>query len=138
MTTLETLTAEIQKLVPEILELSFGCEIITGNPYPVTHIIRRMSFESVFDDDAYTKDGHTGKWINVRPGATASIVKILGHPITLEHCRIAIRRHFKPPLSPTNDPDHPLIALHYAWKDLEPWESQTEVHTVIEKYLLTK
>lgn len=69
MTHLESITKKLHALLPELLELSFGCEV---SLYSGKH-----KLESVICEH------NKGEWAKV--GSKRDSFKILGHEITLEH-----------------------------------------------------
>lgn len=81
MTTLEQLTKAIQALVPEIMELKFGCRVnvIWGDL-----IVTGKRFEGFWIVD-WSGQVTTDTWIK-----ESSIVEILGRPITLFDCLMAM------------------------------------------------
>lgn len=78
MTPLESLTKKIHALLPELLELSFGCRITTkkwNSNYSIETITGTYHGEFV-EFDCLFRDGRI---------KANEIAEILGHPVTLEH-----------------------------------------------------
>ena len=73
MTHLESLTKKIHALLPELLELSFGCEVSTGG---FTNWIM-LNTEQAVKQEVIGNSWYIGKPLK------GSDHKILGHPITL-------------------------------------------------------
>lgn len=122
MTTLEKLTERVRELVPELMKLSFGCEVQSKRKGQKERVVSeycgRFTTPSMFAGCSKEdiEDGY----------------EILGHPITLEHCRVALVR-----VGGLEDWFKTDTELCNQWKNLEPWEEQAEVHTFLEQYLLT-
>jgi hypothetical protein len=129
---LSELEGVIRDLVPELMKLSFGCRFKRTAD----------SMECVLYEES------DGIWLefyshpNLRSPAKINIKDeaiILGHPITLEHCRVALRRLGNVDLSL----DWSVIAswdreVCERWQDLEPWEKQKQAHEFLYQYLVTK
>jgi hypothetical protein len=78
MTPLESLTAKIHALLPELLELSFGCKYSWTQEVGLERIYT-LGCEEV-----------SNNMVCLRNGQIVKINKILGHPITLEHIMKAV------------------------------------------------
>lgn len=147
---LQKLEAKIRELVPELMELSFGCRIKAYDG----GIYQTISFYSALADYQHPDDKRSRslKVISVKQkkGKTEITIhesdlkqKIIGHPITLEHCRAALRiamiGYAKKAQSITLDIgfiESEVAILSSRWGDLIEWESQTEVHDFLAPYLL--
>ena len=108
------------------MELSFGCRVRTSK-YGF-RALETLTMNYV-DDEKWGMCGREGR-VNRK-----EIIEIIGHPITLEHCRMALRRYEEIPdraqclrIDEAN--------LCQKWIPLQSWESQTEVHEFLKQYLL--
>lgn len=138
---LSELESVIRTLVPESMELSFGCRIsIKGRENQglwmfLSHYVSHYGVQ--FMNAVHPEYGHLHFRVSV-PREYG--YEIIGHPLTLEHCREAVRRSAgKKRPSPTCayfvSRDRDICGL---WQDLEPWESQHDAHEFLYQYLVTE
>jgi len=142
---IEKLTAKIQSLVPELMELSFGCRIKHKEKGELTFISQKYCQKKEHDSEYGCNDVDYCNSLACLDEANRIIYgnvwtpyKVLGHPITLEHCRVALRREIEKgaviwELDYSNADEY----LCHKWQDLQPWEEQKEVHDFLSQYLLT-
>ena len=138
---LEELEARIRELLPELMELSFGCEIL----WTYTHHLNSKSTTEITKRGCIFEEPNSMNQVLVKLRGNKNLKKIhqnrigvLGHPITLEHCRVALRRaleHQKPPLQSFKAVDI-IMDFSYTWLDLKPFSEQHEVHLFLAPYLL--
>lgn len=129
MTTLQKLTERIQELCPELLELSFGCIVEFDNE---KYRFVRVYGDGVLNAFQFCKLDDSDVTLGIMEHSPEHF-KIIGHPITLEHCRLALRRAG---FEFANG--NPIGMLDARWEDLQPWESQTAVHEFLSQYLLNE
>lgn len=136
---LAELEERIRELVPGSRDLSFGCEVV-------------ISFPEIEKDlqPAFGKGIYLGELDGLHSVITYGLVhrveerqisEVIGHPITLEHCNIAIKRW----RDAAYDTDEYILPRHIlrnelscSWRDLEPWEEQHDVHRFLYDYLCKK
>src|SRR3990167_3695415 len=85
--TLPSVRAKIIELVPEIMELKFGCEVLIGGftkPHSQVKIVEFLQSELLFD---YIENGH--HWRTDKN----DIREILGSPIGIREVLLAIQNH---------------------------------------------
>lgn len=82
MTPLQKIQKAVYASCPELLELSFGCRVVTGTPTDQT--ARTIGNERIKPDKEGTKYG-IGQWLIFEDWNCSMIMQILGHPIQLHH-----------------------------------------------------
>lgn len=140
---LTKLTEKIRELVPRLKELSFGCRFLDGRYSP-----RELVYLSKFTGEkcvAFWEQAGYGE------AMSAEVVKIIGHPITLEAVLEALKVFLKNnegvfvnqygmfyvedrelKINGTMKP----VVLSYSnlgWHFGQPWENQHEVHLFLFK-----
>lgn len=135
---------KIRELVPELLELSFGCRVILdGEVYDILYYDKGgKSFDGevteyigeslvLYSDDGVVKMfGESDEEAFDYYMPNKDEIKIIGHPIHLEHLLLAIDRH-----SDTNDIDIPKICN---LQEDTPYQAMFLVSKIIDYYDLTK
>ena len=145
---LQKLEQKIRELCPELMELSFGCRLKFVES-PDTYLIGEYILMA--NSEPWIRDGKTyldcvvishsirderGWSIQLRQKQLEDC-EIIGHPITLEACNVAITRYSK--LEKLEDKTIDSIVkectlsmeFNNQWKDFEPWEKQTEVYELL-------
>jgi len=126
MTNLQKLTKIIQEANPELMELSFGCEVTfegsVGMPH-INHSATVLKTNASGTIEIYT--GFPPKSVNKEE------LEILGHPITLEHVLVALKAKSKAEYSnrPTielKDYKHAYTELLCFWQLTKPLSGQSE------------
>lgn len=132
---LEKLEQKLRELVPESMELSFGCRIL-DKKWGSGVVLNACGSES--NEIVVYLEKDTVVVLRREYCVESEDCKILGYDLTLEHCRVALRRGWRPPLTPANDINRQMDAIIENWQDLEPWESQHGVHSFLYPILVTE
>jgi len=138
---LTALTEEVKRLVPELMELSFGCRVLCVQKHYKPLIFIRQYRRKSAADPSY-------RYVNMSVLCEEDDeiyhlnrdyyknIEVLGHPITLEHVRVALRRSERFLYDEIVDQNRALNEVNAWWRDLQPFESQIPVHTFLSNYLL--
>ena len=116
----------IRERVPELQELSLGCEVVTK--IPVGNDLYNTRVLDLVDDVLWLDGGRS------LVKSTKSVIKeIIGHPIHLEHVLLAIKKSGNYYVHVTKDGD--IVVPHYYDPD---GQSPSGVDDCIEFYDLTQ
>lgn len=126
-TKLEKLEKKIRELCPELMELSFGCEVSWSYIHSLNGKSKTLRTKRGW---FIANKGNSLGIVMFQENRTTSLVRIeelviIGHPITLEACLTIIHR-------PLNyHPATVKVLIETEWKAFQPWEKQTKVHELL-------
>ena len=122
---LQNLEDKIRELVPELMKLSFGCRVFNKLQQEI-HFVCGRDKGRIFVSTVWD-DRRTYEYTLVQE---EDEFEILGYPITLDHCRVALRRYNGiPDMSQCLGTDE--ANLCQKWLPLQLWESQIDVHAFL-------
>ena len=136
MQKLKELTTEIQTILPEIMELKFGCEIKTKDDfYKVVNVISYISTNRVEHikvlDQNYNQQIITGGLLRQDKD-----IKILGRPITLEDVLVVVIGDNNPPHEKEGiELEHQIITITRGFWGVPRWKLNKPLHEQSEELI---
>lgn len=149
---LAELEQDIKALEPQLVDLSFGCRIYHEKEGLLVFVSQKYCQKKEHDSENGCVDTDycnnlcalREKDERVIYGNYWTQYTVIGHPITLEHCRKSAQRHrektddFLPSEQQIDAYEKAWWGINTNWQDLQPWKEQHSVHVFLYDYLCRK